>query len=97
MEKELESKVVNDIANTITVAEAQIIWYLRKSNDSKAVIKLSNALKHLYNNHCDGIIRIDAKYSFTPDEIGFLEIIKDFSEDKLKNLKEFMEKLLEEG
>ncbi|MDE5756459.1 MAG: hypothetical protein K2I23_05145 [Clostridia bacterium] len=96
MDKELQSKIIKSVEDSLTAAEAQVIWYLRKSNDNNAVIRLLNALKQLYEKNCDGIIRLYVKFSLTPEEILFLESIKDFSEDKLQNLREFMEKLLEE-
>ena len=96
MDKELQRKIIKNVEDSLTVSEAQVIWYLRKSQDNNAVVRLLNALKQLYEKNCDGIIRLCVKFSLTPEEIEFLERIKDFSEEKLQNLREFMEKLLEE-
>ena len=96
MDKELEDKIINDIENSLTEDEARLIWYLRKNNDNKVVIRLSNALKNLYNSYCDGIIRVYVKYALNPEEKKFLESIKGISEDKLRNIKNYMIKLFEE-
>ena len=96
MDRALECKMIKDIEDSLTVAEGQVIWYLRKSNDNNAVVRLLKALKQLYEKNSDGIIKLYVKFSLTQEEILFLESIKEFSKEKLQNLREFMEKLLEE-
>ncbi|MDE6473787.1 MAG: hypothetical protein K2L70_01625 [Clostridia bacterium] len=96
MDKELENKIYIEIGESITQTEAELLWYLRKNNDNAALITLRNGLKHLYKNHCDGIIKIQIKYSYTPKEIEFLEKIKGFSAEKLSAIKDYMTKLSQE-
>ena len=96
MDKEFESNIFKEIEESLTQTEAEAIWYLRKNNDKSTLIKLRNALKHLYNDHCDGVIKLQAKYAYTPKEIEFLESIKGFSTEKLSAIKDYMTKLMEE-
>ena len=93
MNENFEKDVRKTLEQGITAFESKVERLFNKYKDEANPVKVGKSIRHLYYDREHGFMKVQFKFSYTPEEIAFLEKAKGLSQEKLQLVEEYMDQL----
>ncbi|MDE7192200.1 MAG: hypothetical protein K2O35_07020, partial [Clostridia bacterium] len=90
MNENFEKDIAKVMKEGITALEIKILQCLRNNSKDKDFVDLGEPVRFICYNQHSGIIKLQIKFSFTPGEVEFIEMIRKLPKEKLQLVEEYM-------
>ena len=93
MDDKFEKDVRKTLEQGITAFEGKVERLFKKYNETPSVTRIGKPLRYIYVDRENGYMKVQFKYTYTPEEIVLLEKVKSLSQDKLQLVKKYIDEL----
>ncbi|MCI8421550.1 MAG: hypothetical protein HFE34_04600 [Clostridia bacterium] len=94
MSDKFEKDVRKALQQGIVALNGKIDSFWGKYKDKAEGIKVGKPIRKFYYDQDCGILQVSIKFTYTPEEIAFLDKARCLSQEKLQLVKEYMDELL---
>ncbi|MDE5654260.1 MAG: hypothetical protein K2I46_01455 [Clostridia bacterium] len=94
MDDKFEKDVRKALQQGITALNGKIDCFWGKYKDKAEGIKVGKPIRQFYYDQDYGIMKVNIKFTYTPEEIAFLDKARCLSQENLQLVKEYMDELL---
>lgn len=93
MNDNFEKDVRKTLEQGITAFECKVERLFKKYNETPSVTRIGKPLRYIYVDRENGFMKVQFKYTYTPQDIAFLEKVKSLPQEKIELVNNYVDRL----